>query len=69
MKKLTSILMSVCMLTAVCGLTGCGGGSEKSSSGSRICQFDGCEKRATNVTGEFCDFHDRILNEYWDSQY
>ncbi|MCM1505732.1 MAG: hypothetical protein NC177_01155 [Ruminococcus flavefaciens] len=40
MKKLTSILMSVCMLTAVCSFTGCGGEkSETSDSSSQVSEI------------------------------
>ena len=45
-----------------------GGSSSKSSNSSRVCQFEGCTRKATNATGEFCDYHSKALNDYWDAQ-
>lgn len=42
--------------------------SDDDSDSNGICQFDGCTRKATSIGGEFCDYHSKALNDYWDAQ-
>ncbi len=44
--------------------TACDGGGEAET---RMCQFDGCTNKASGFSGEFCDYHSKMLNDYWDA--
>ncbi|WP_028510387.1 hypothetical protein [Ruminococcus sp. NK3A76] len=39
--------------------------SRSDNSGKRICAFDGCNAPAS--WGDFCDYHRKKMNEYWDA--
>ena len=58
------IIMLVLILAVSTIMTACGSGS---SSTNRICQFDGCTRKATSSAGEFCSYHEKMLNDYWDA--
>lgn len=64
MKKI--IMLVICALAAI-SITACGGDSNSSSSRSGICQFDGCTNKATSIGGNFCSYHNKALNDYWDA--
>ena len=36
---------------------------------SGICQFEGCNRKADGSTGEFCSYHEKALDAYWDLEY
>lgn len=64
--------MAIIFILALYGVLAMGSGDSNSSSGgssSRICQFDGCNRKATSAAGEFCDYHSKALNDYWDAAY
>lgn len=67
LKRIIAVTL-ICIISAV--TASCdddsSGSQRKSSNG--ICQFDGCTKKATSIGGEFCDYHSKALDDYWDSQ-
>lgn len=55
-------LAGICIISVA--MTACDDNSSSNNNG--ICQFDGCTKKATSIGGEFCDYHSKMLNDYWD---
>lgn len=39
-----------------------------SSGGSRTCQFEGCNRKATSAAGEFCSYHSNRLHDIWNAE-
>lgn len=57
----------VVIISFLISLVSCsGGGSGGSSNG--ICQFDGCNRKATSIGGNFCSYHSNALDNIWDVQ-
>lgn len=65
-KILTILTVGIMALSAAAAMTGCDGSSD--GGGTRICQFDGCTRKATSAGGEFCSYHSKMLNDYWDAE-
>ena len=63
--KLKRIIILAEIFTILSIMTACSNESS-STNGIRICQFDGCTKKATSIAGEFCSYHEKMLNDYWD---
>ncbi len=65
LKRIIAVAL-ICVIGAV--MTACDSDSNNDGGGNGICQFDGCTKKATSIGGEFCDYHSKMLNDYWDIQ-
>ncbi len=69
MKRKNTGILALAVLLAMC-LTGCGGGSDDGGGNyGGTCQFDGCSSKAVGPAYEFCSYHKKALNDYWDAQY
>ncbi len=65
-KKIIAVAL-ICVIGTA--MTACDSKSSDGDSDSNgICQFDGCTRKATSIGGEFCDYHSKALNDYWDAQ-
>ncbi len=65
--KYRKIAIALCATITAAMLCGCGGGSG-SGDYDGTCQFDGCSSKAVGPTYEFCSYHKKALNDYWDAQ-